>query len=111
MGGPPAIARIEPTAEALRAIASKSRDAAQVRRLLALAFVLDGRSRTEAADKAGMDRQTLRIWVHRYDAEGIVGLKSSHGPGKPPSPTGEQTAELKAAVLKGPDPEKNGVVR
>ena len=111
MGKALTITRIEHTAEELRAIASKSRDAAQVRRLLALAFVLDGRSRTDAADKAGMDRQTLRDWMHRYNAEGINGLKSSQGPGKPPSLTGEQMAELKEAVLKGPDPEKHGVVR
>jgi transposase len=49
--------------------------------------------------------------VHRYNAEGIEGLKSGHGPGKPPSLTGEQMAELKATVLQGPDPEQHGVVR
>jgi len=80
MGKPLAITGTEHTAEDLRAIASKSRDAGQVRRLLALALVLEGRSRTEAADQAGMDRQTLRDWVHRYNAEGIEGLKSGHGP-------------------------------
>jgi transposase len=111
MGKPLAISRIEHTAEDLRAIASKSRDGAQVRRLLALASVLDGQSRTEAATQAGMDRQTLRDWVHRYNAEGISGLKSGHGPGKPPSLTGEQMAELKSTVLQGPDPEQHGVVR
>jgi transposase len=111
MGKRLAITRIEHTAEDLRAIASKSRDGAQVRRLLALASVLDGQSRTEAATQAGMDRQTLRDWVHRYNAAGVAGLKSGHGPGKPPSLTGEQMAELKATVLKGPDPETHGVVR
>ena len=58
-----------------------------------------------------MDRQTLRDWVHRYNAEGIAGLISGHGSGKPPALTCAQMAELKAAVLKGPDPEKHGVVR
>jgi len=58
-----------------------------------------------------MERQTLRDWVHRYNADGITGLRSSHGPGKPPSLSPEQMAELKATVLKGPDPEKHGVVR
>ena len=111
MGKPLAITRIEHTADDLRAIASKSRDGAQVRRLLALASVLDGQSRTEAAIHAGMDRQTLRDWVHRYNAEGIEGLKSGHGPGKPALLTVEQMAELKATVLKGPDRERHGVVR
>ena len=111
MGKPLAITRTEHAADELRAFASKSRDGAQVRRLLALAFILEGGSRTEAADRTGMDRQTLRDWVHRYNAEGIAGLRSSHGPGKPPSLTAAQMAELKATVLKGPDPEKHGVVR
>jgi transposase len=111
MGKPLVITRTEYTADELRALASKSPDAAQVRRLLGLACVLDGHSRTDAADQAGMDRQTLRDWVHRYNADGVEGLKSSHGPGKPASLTGEQMAELKATVLKGPDPERHGVVR
>jgi transposase len=111
MGTPITITRTEHSAEDLRGFASKSRDGAQVRRLLALAFVLDGLSRTEAADRSGMDRQTLRDWVHRYNAEGIAGLISGHGSGKPPVLTGAQMAELKATVLKGPDPEKHGVVR
>lgn len=111
MGKPLTVTRIEHSSDALRAIASKSRDAGQVRRLLALASVLDGRSRTEAAAHGGMDRQTLCDWVHRYNASGIDGLKSGHGPGKPPSLSGEQMAELKATVLQGPDPEKHGVVR
>ena len=58
-----------------------------------------------------MDRQTLRDWVHRYNAEGVAGLRSGHGPGKPHSLTDTQMAELKTTVLKGPDPEKHGVVR
>jgi transposase len=111
MGKPLSITRTEHSADELRAVASKCRDGAQVRRLLALAFVLDGHTRTDAADQAGMDRQTLRDWVHRYNAEGIAGLKSGHGPGKPPSLNPEQMAELKAMVLSGPDPEKHGVVR
>jgi transposase len=111
MGKPLSITRTEHSADELRAVASKCRDGAQVRRLLALALVLDGHTRTDAADQAGMDRQTLRDWVHRYNAEGIAGLKSGHGPGKPPSLNPEQMAELKAMVLNGPDPEKHGVVR
>jgi transposase len=111
MGKPLAITRTEHSSEDLRTFASRSRDGAQVRRLLALAFILEGASRTEAAARSGMERQTLRDWVHRYNAEGITGLRSGHGPGKPPSLTAEQMAELKATVLKGPDPEKHGVVR
>src|ERR1019366_7961064 len=50
-------------------------DARQVRRLLAMALILEGQSRHEAAERAGMDRQTSRPWVHRYNAEGVAGPK------------------------------------
>jgi len=111
MGKAIAVTRSDLTADELRASAARSRDGAQVRRLLALAFVLEGNSRTESAKRSGMERQTLRDWVHRYNQDGIDGLTSGHGPGQPPSLTEEQMAEFKALVLKGPDPEKHGVVR
>ena len=111
MGRPLEITRIEHTAADLRAAASKSIDAAQVRRLLAIALVLDGDARTQAAEQTGMDRQTLRDWVHRYNDEGIDGLKSRSSPGRAPWLTGEQKAELKALVIAGPDPEHHKVVR
>jgi len=105
------ITRTEHTAEDLRSAASKCRDGAQVRRLLALAMVLEGRSRAEAARQNGMDRQTLRDWVHRYNDGGIEGLKSLHSPGAPPALTADQMAELRRLVLKGPDPALHRVVR
>ena len=111
MGTAISISRTEHSADELRAFASKSRDGGQVRRLLALAFVLDGLGRTEAAERTGMDRQTLRDWVHRYNAVGVEGLKSGHGPGKPPVLTKAQMEDLKAVVLEGPDLEQHGVVR
>jgi transposase len=111
MGQPVEITRTEHSASDLRAIAAKSRDGAQVRRLLALALVLEGTSRTEAAERSGMDRQTLRDWVHRYNAQGVEGLKSGHGPGQPAALTADQMAELKALVLQGPDLVRHGVVR
>jgi hypothetical protein len=75
------ITRTEHTSGALRALASKCRDGAQVRRLSALAMVLDGHPRSEAASSNGMDRQTLRDWVHRYNAAGVAGLKTRPVPG------------------------------
>lgn len=111
MGKAIAITRSELTADELRATAAKSRDGATVRRLLALALILEGHTRTEAAKRSSMERQTLRDWVHRYNLEGVGGLTSGHGPGQPAALTAEQMAELKALVIKGPDPEKHGVVR
>ena len=56
----------------LRAAVGKSRDAKASRRMLALALVLEGVDRTRAAETCGMDRQTLRDWVHRCNAEGLA---------------------------------------
>jgi transposase len=106
-----AITRTDYTAPELRTLAASSDDGAQVRRLLALALTLEGHSRTQAAEQCGMQRQTLRDWVHRYNAEGIAGLTTRGGPGQPPALSEQQMAELKALAIKGPDPEKHHVVR
>ena len=105
------ITRADYTAGELRALSARCADGAQVRRILAIAMVLEGRSRTEAAELNGMDRQTLRDWVHRYNRSGPAGLISRRGPGRPASITQLQKAELLEIVLAGPDPEVHGVVR
>src|ERR687885_1861726 len=106
-----AITRQELGAGELRREAKRCREARAARRMLALALVLEGSSREEAARAAGMDRQTLRDWVHRYDAEGLAGLRDRHRPGPRPRLTPEQEAELATAVERGPDPDRDGVVR
>ncbi len=97
--------------EDLRGLARQSRDTRQCRRLLALAAVAEGRSRAEAAEIGGMDRQTLRDWVHRFNAEGPEGLLDRKTEGPPPKLTAEQKAELAAIVERGPDREETGLVR
>ena len=79
--------------------------------MLALALVLEGRSRAEAAEACGMDRQTLRDWVHRYNAEGLAGLSDRRPPGRKPHLTPEQQAEVAGWVEQGPDLATDGVVR
>jgi len=111
MGAALRITRTEHSAPELRALAAKCHCGAQVRRLLALALVLEGCPRTQAAEQNGMDRQTLRDWVHRYNNHGVDGLQSRHGPGPAPALNEQQMAELKALVLKGPDPATDKVVR
>jgi len=91
--------------------ASQTRDGATARRILALALVMEGSSRSAAARSCGMDRQTLRDWVHRYNAEGLAGLSDRHRSGRPPRLTAAQLAELAAVVEAGPDLERDGVVR
>ena len=67
-----------------------------------------GMSRTDVARCCGMDRQTLGVWVHRYNAEGIAGLTDAPRGGRPPALTSEQRAELRGVVLAGPDPARRG---
>lgn len=97
--------------EDLRRMARRSRDTRQCRRLLALAAVAEGRSRAEAAGIGGMDRQTLRDWVHRFNAEGPEGLLDRTTNGPPPKLTAEQKAELATIVEAGPDRRETGLVR
>src|SRR5437764_9074502 len=106
-----AVTRKELGVGELRREARRCRDGAASRRRLALALVLEGSSREEAARPAGMDRQTLRDWVHRHDAEGLAGLRDRPRSGRGPRLTPGQEAELAAAVERGPDPERDEVVR
>jgi transposase len=99
------------SATALRGLAGKAKDANQARRLLALAAVREGRDRQQAARIGGMDRQTLRDWVHRFNAKGPDGLINAKAPGPAPKLSAEQREELRRLVEAGPDVEKDGVVR
>ena len=105
MGVAVAVTRRELTPAQLRAAACAGEEPAQVRRLLAIALVLEGAPRRQAAEQTGMDRQTLRDWVHRYNQAGVAGLRSRTSPGRAPLLTPERKAELKALVVAGPDPE------
>jgi len=111
MGAAVKISRTDHTAEALRGVAAKSQDGALVRRLLALALILEGHPRHTAAERSGMDRQTLRDWVHRYNDEGVAGLLSIRTGGRRALLTPAQMVELKELTIKGPDPETDNVVR
>jgi transposase len=111
MGQPIEITNLEYSAADLRCLASREKDGQVVRRLLALAMILGGYSRTEAAELNGMDRQTLRDWVHRYNADGLTGLISKVGLGPKALLNEAQMAELLALVLSGPDPDVDKVVR
>ena len=106
-----AITRLDLSAAGLRREAGRARSADQARRLLALALVLEGSSRTAAARACGMDRQTLRDWVHRYNAEGIEGLVDRPPPGRAKRLTPAQERELAAIVEAGPDLARDGVMR
>ena len=106
-----AITRLELTAAELRAASAKSRDAQPARRMLALALVLEGVDRKTAAQTCGMDRQTLRDWVHRYNAEGLAGLTNHRGAPRPRRLDPGQVSEFMAWLEAGPDPAVDGVVR
>jgi transposase len=112
MAAPIKITRDELDAAGLRRAARRAPSVAASRRMLALALVLEGVSRTQAAQAAGMDRQTLRDWVHRYNEEGLAGLTDRQGdvgPERLLSPA--QEAEVAEWVRRGPDLAEHGVVR
>src|SRR3954464_2699347 len=103
--------RTDYTAGGGRRFAKRAKDAAQARRLLAIAAVLDGASREEAAKIGGMDRQTLRDWVIRFNEQGPDGLINIPSPGVPPKLGKKHKAFLARLVEDGPIPAVHGVVR
>ncbi|HEX2752232.1 MAG TPA: IS630 family transposase [Alphaproteobacteria bacterium] len=103
--------RTDYTASKVRRFAKCAKDGAQARRLLALAAVLDGVSREEAAKLGGMDRQTLRDWVIRFNEQGPDGLINIPSPGAPPKLHDMHKAFLRRIVDEGPIPAVHGVVR
>lgn len=105
------ITRQDLSAAELRAQAARTPDARQARRILAIAMALDGHSRLMAAQAGGMDRQTLRDWVHRYNADGVAGLSNIGGAGRKPALSERQMEDLRDMVLAGPDLARDGVVR
>jgi transposase len=105
------VIRRDRSASALRREAAMTRDANQARRLLALALVLEGERRGAAAKTCGMDRQTLRDWVHRYNEEGIAGLSDRPRSGRKSRLSVQQETEFAELVQKGPDLSEDGVVR
>ena len=109
--GQPIAVRTDYTAAEVRLLAKQAKDAAQARRLLAIAAVLDGSSRTEAATNTGMDRQTLRDWVIRFNEQGPDSLVNIPSPGAPPKLNDTHKAFLGRIVHEGPIPAIHGVVR
>jgi transposase len=94
----------------LRRLARRERDGRVGVRLLALANALDGLPREEAARLAGMTGPTLGDWVHRYNTEGVEGLRDRPRPGRPCALDEGQQAALKALVPRGPDLGRDGCV-
>ena len=106
-----AITRMDLSAAQLREEAKRARQPAVVRRILALALVLEGSDRASAANSCGMDRQTLRDWVHRYNSGGIAGLADNWRTGRPAKLTAAQKEAFKHLVESGPDRATDKVVR
>ena len=111
MPGAVRITRLDLTSAGLRQAAKKEKNPLVVRRILALALVHDGVDRKSAAEACGMDRQTLRDWVHRYNAEGLAGLRERRTSNHKSPLTLELEPVFRALVEQGPDPEVDGVVR
>jgi transposase len=105
------ITRLDMSPGELGREAARLKDARAARRLLAIALVLEGSDRAHAAETCGMDRQTLRDWVHRYNAEGVAGLSNRKPEGRKARLGPDAKAKIAALVEAGPDPDRDGVVR
>ena len=103
--------RTDFTADQLRAIARRTKDGPQARRLLALAAIYDGASRTEAARIGGVTLQIVRDWVMKFNAHGPDGLINRKAPGQPSRLNDAHRAALRAQLEAGPIPSVHGVVR
>lgn len=93
----------------LRKLAGKEKNTRVARRILAIANALCGMSRDAAAKAGGMDRQTLRDWVIRYNEAGIAGLIDRWGDGRPPKLDASEEAKLSKIILDEPDPDTDGI--
>ena len=109
--GAPIPLRADFTGNVLRRLAKASRDVGQARRLLALATIYDGGSRSQAAKLGGVTLQIIRDWVVRFNAEGPAGLANRKAPGKAPLLGPGQRVALARTVEAGPKPYLDGVVR
>jgi len=109
--GSPLSLRPDYDADTLRHLARQCRNPRQIRRLLSVAAIYDGMSRTEAARIGGMDRQTLRDWVMRFNEEGPEGLSDRQRSGCPCRLSEAQQADLAEIVDAGPDRDADGVTR
>jgi transposase len=98
-------------ASKLRVDARKTKAGGQARRLLALAAIYDGSSRTEAAEIGGVTLQIVRDWVLKFNALGPGGLIDGKAPGKPSRLNDAQRAAVMAIVESGPTPAIHEVVR
>ncbi|CAO3441000.1 hypothetical protein [Azospirillum endophyticum] len=107
----PAIAiRQDIEAGASRRLVRSEDDGRVASRLLAITAALDGQSREQAARLSGMDRQALRDWIHRFNAEGVAGLRDRPRIGRPRLLADELRPELAELIAEGPDLERDGVV-
>uniref|UniRef100_UPI0019D1B9D6 helix-turn-helix domain-containing protein n=1 Tax=Sphingomonas populi TaxID=2484750 RepID=UPI0019D1B9D6 len=107
----PIALRTDFDASAVRAAARRSKDGGQARRLLALAAIYEGSSRTEAARIGGVTLQIVRDWVVKFNAAGPEGLIDRKAPGKPALLNATHRAALVEAIERGPIPAAHGVVR
>ncbi len=94
-----------------RLAAKRSKNAKQAWRILAIAMVLDGSSRKGAAQACGMDRQTLRDWVHRYNEAGLDGLLDQARSGRPASLSWVEQGRVVRWLEQGANLAEDGVVR
>src|SRR5471032_16948 len=107
----PVVLRGDFKASQLRGLAKKTKDGPQARRLMTVAAIYDGATRTEAAKMGGVDVQIIRDWVLRFNARGCDGLLNGKPPGQPSKLNDGQRQAVARMIESGPIPAVHGVVR
>ena len=103
--------RVDFDASRVRGLAKKAKDGPQARRLLALAAIYDGATRSEGAKIGGVGLQIIRDWVMRFNARGPDGLLDGKSPGQPSKLNDVQRQAIARMIESGPIPAAHGVVR
>ena len=98
-------------AQELRRLGRLEKSGRVAARMFAIAHALDGMSRETSARLAGMDRQALRDWVHRFNAEGVEGLRDRPRSGRRCRITEDDKKKFCEVVEAGPDPKKDQLTR
>src|ERR1700682_3523428 len=96
-------------ARSVRAAAKRSKDGPQARRLLALAAIYEGTTRSEAAKIGGVTLQIVRDWVVKFNARGPEGLIDRKAPGQPARLNDTHRAALAEIIESGAMPAGRGV--
>lgn len=73
-------------------------------RLLAIRLVVMANTVPQAAKAVGLKERQTRNWIHRFNAEGVNGLRDRPRPGQPVKLTRQKESVFRERIVKGASP-------